>query len=149
MTERGVVESAHRALQNINQILHLGLITERVDRNVAINLSSLLPAKQVKHLAAITEPKRVGELMRMIDCYEGNIVTMAALKLIPLVFVRSLELRQAKWCDINLAEGMWKFTLTKTSTEHAVPLSRQAIRILKDLYPYTKNREYVFYSDTS
>ena len=149
MTERGVVESAHRALQNINQILHLALITERVDRNVSINLSSLLPAKQVKHLAAITEPKRVGELMRMIDGYEGNIVTMAALKLIPLVFVRSLELRQAKWCDINLAEGMWKFTLTKTSTEHAVPLSHQAIRILKDLYPYTKDREYVFYSGTS
>ena len=149
MTHRGVVESSHRALQNINQILHLGLITERIDRNVAINLSSLLPPKQTKHFSTITEPKRVGELMRMIDGYEGNIVTVAALKLIPLVFVRSLELRQAKWCDINLQEAMWKFTLTKTSVEHAVPLSHQAIKILKDLYPYTKDREYVFYSDVS
>ena len=149
MTQRGVVESAHRALQNINQILQLGLITERVDRNVANNLSSLLPAKQVKHFAAITDPKRVGELMRMIDGYQGTVVTLAALKLMPLVFVRSLELRQAKWNDINLEEGMWQFTISKTTTDHAVPLSKQAIVILSDLYPYTKQYEYVFYSEAS
>ena len=149
MTQRGVVESAHRALQNINQILQLGLITERVDRNVANNLSSLLPAKQVKHFAAITDPKRVGELMRMIDGYQGTVVTLAALKLMPLVFVRSLELRQAKWNDINLEEGKWQFTISKTTTDHAVPLSKQAIAILSDLYPYTKQYEYVFYSEAS
>ena len=149
MTQRGVVESAHRALQNINQILQLGLITERVDRNVANNLSSLLPAKQVKHFAAITDPKRVGELMRMIDGYQGTVVTLAALKLMPLVFVRSLELRQAKWNDINLEEGMWQFTISKTTTDHTVPLSKQAIAILSDLYPYTKQYEYVFYSEAS
>ena len=149
MTQRGVVESAHRALQNINQILQLGLITERLDRNVASNLSSLLPAKQVKHFAAIIEPERAGELMRMIDGYQGTLITMAALKIMPYVFVRSLELRQAKWRDINLEEGMWKFTLTKTSTEHAVPLSKQAISILSNLYPYTKRHAYVFYSEAS
>jgi len=149
MTQRGVVESAHRALQNIHQILQLALITERIDRNVATNLSSLLPAKQVKHFAAITDPKRVGELMRMIEGYQGNIITIAALKIMPLVFVRSLELRQARWSDINLEEGMWKFTISKTTTEHAVPLSKQAINILKDLLPYTQNRDYVFYSDVS
>ena len=149
MTQRGVVESAHRALQNIHQILQLALITERIDRNVATNLSSLLPAKQIKHFAAITDPKRVGELMRMIEGYQGNIITIAALKIMPLVFVRSLELRQARWSDINLEEGMWKFTISKTTTEHAVPLSKQAINILKDLLPYTQNRDYVFYSDVS
>ena len=149
MTQRGVVESAHRALQNINQILQLGLITERVDRNVANNLSSLLPAKQVKHFAAITDPKRVGELMRMIDGYQGTVVTLAALKLMPLVFVRSLELRQAKWNDINLEEGKWQFTISKTTTDHAVPLSKQAISILSNLYPYTKRHAYVFYSEAS
>ena len=149
MTQRGVVESAHRALQNIHQILQLALITERIDRNVATNLSSLLPAKQVKHFSAITDPKRVGELMRMIEGYQGNIITIAALKIMPLVFVRSLELRQARWSDINLEEGMWKFTISKTTTEHAVPLSKQAINILKDLLPYTQNRDYVFYSDVS
>lgn len=149
MTQRGVVESAHRALQNINQILQLGLITERVDRNVANNLSSLLPVKQVKHFAAITDPLRVGELMRMIDGYQGTVVTLAALKLMPLVFVRSLELRQAKWNDINLEEGKWQFTISKTTTDHAVPLSKQAIAILSDLYPYTKQYEYVFYSEAS
>ena len=85
----------------------------------------------------------------MIDGYQGTVVTLAALKLMPLVFVRSLELRQAKWNDINLEEGMWQFTISKTTTDHAVPLSKQAISILSNLYPYTKRHAYVFYSEAS
>ena len=147
--QRNVIETAHRALQNINQILHLGLITERVDRNVAHNLSSILPSKQVKHFAAITDPNKVGELMRMIDGYQGSIVTHAALKLAPLVFVRRLELRQARWKDINLEEGTWKFKISKTNTDHLVPLSKQAKLILSNLKPYTQGHEFVFYSQAS
>ena len=147
--QRNAIETAHRALQNINQILHLGLITERVDRNVAHNLSSILPSKQVKHFAAITDPNKVGELMRMIDGYQGSIVTHAALKLAPLVFVRPLELRQARWKDINLEEGTWKFKISKTNTDHLVPLSKQAKLILSNLKPYTQGHEFVFYSQAS
>lgn len=67
-----------------------------------------------------------------------------ALRLAPLVFVRPGELRQAKWADIDLEAGTWKYLVTKTKTDHLVPLSKQAIEILRDLFPVTGSREYVF-----
>lgn len=67
-----------------------------------------------------------------------------ALQLAPLVFVRPGELRQAKWADINLERAEWRYFVSKTKTDHLVPLSKQSVRILKEIYPLTGTDEYVF-----
>ena len=95
-------------------------------------------------LAAITEPKRVGELLRMIDGYQGTPAVEAALKLAPLVFVRPGELRTAEWDAIDLNNAEWRFTVSKTKTEHIVPLATQALAILESLQPITGRGQYVF-----
>ena len=101
------------------------------------------PAK-VKHFAALTEPVKVAELLRAIDSYQGGTVVRAALRLAPLVFARPGELRTMKWADIDLEHREWSYTVSKTNTEHLVPLSRQAVKILKDIQPLTGSSEYVF-----
>jgi len=82
--------------------------------------------------------------LRAIDRYQGGTVVRAALRLAPLVFVRPGELRTMKWADVDLEHREWSYTVSKTNTEHLVPLSRQAVEILKDIYPLTGSSEYVF-----
>ena len=95
-------------------------------------------------MASITEPACVAELLRAIDAYKGTYQVQAALRLAPLVFVRIGELRTAKWADIDLDRAEWKYTVSKTKTEHHVPLARQAVKILKELHMLTGNGKYVF-----
>ncbi len=71
----------------------------------------------------------------MIDGYRGTLTVRCALRLAPLVFVRPGELRHAQWSDIDLAAATWSFTASKTNTPHIVPLSRQAVAILRELRP--------------
>ena len=85
----------------------------------------------------------------MMDAYSGTLTVQCALKLAPLVFVRPGELRTARWEDINLEMAQWRYTVSKTSTEHIVPLSRQAIDILQKLFPVTGTWKYVFPSARS
>lgn len=79
-----------------------------------------------------------------MHAYQGSPVTVAALKLAPLLFVRPGELRKARWADIDLDSGEWRFTASKTGTPHIVPLSTQAIEIFRDLKPITTRSEFVF-----
>ena len=95
-------------------------------------------------MAAITEPLKVGELLRQIDGYQGTNVVRFALQLAALVFVRPGELRQAEWKDINMDKAEWRFTASKTHHEHIVPLSNQALTILKAIHPYSGHGYYVF-----
>ena len=83
-------------------------------------------------------------MLRMFDDYRGTLVTRCALRLAPLVFVRPGELRAAEWKDIDLEAGEWSFVASKTKTPHVVPLSRQAVAILRDLHPLTGHARYVF-----
>ena len=92
---------------------------------------------------ALTEPARVGELLRAIDAFKGTYPVRAALALALLVFVRPGELRAVRWAAINLDKAEWKYTASKTKTEHLVSLSRQAVAILKDLWPLTGQGEYI------
>ena len=71
-------------------------------------------------------------------------MTMAALRLAPLVFVRPGELRSARWADIDLDGAEWRYTASKTKTPHIVPLATQAVAILRELRPLTCRSEYVF-----
>ncbi len=76
--------------------------------------------------------------------YEGSLVVRAALKLAPLVFARPGELRTAKWADIDLAAGEWRYVATKTGVPHIVPLASQAVEVLRELQPVTRSSEFVF-----
>lgn len=142
--KRGVLETAHRALQNCSQIFRYAVATGRADRDLTVDLKGALPPVKEKHFSAITEPERVGELLRAIDEFKGTVVVQCALKLAPLVFVRPGELRTAKWEDIDLQNAEWRYHVSKTSSDHIVPLSKQAIAILEEIYPLTGDGIYVF-----
>lgn len=141
---RGAHETAHRVLGNIGEVYRYAIASGSAERNIALDLKGALQPVQKKHLAAVTEPKRVGELLRMIDTYSGTLTVQCALKLAPLVFVRPGELRTALWQDIDFENCEWRYVVSKTQTQHIVPLSTQAIGILETLYPITNRSIYVF-----
>ena len=155
--DRQAFESAHRIKTIIGQVFTFALITgiPGVENNPAAGLSKALKQPYKKSMAAILDPVKLGQLMRDIDGYAGSIVARCALKLAPLLFVRPGELRHAKWKDIDLNAGIWrlpvedmKLTLKEKAKRkgqiHDVPLSAQAVDILRELYPYTSSGPFVF-----
>ena len=142
--QRGALETAHRALQNCGQIFRYAVATGRAKRDPCVDLRGALPPVKRTHFAALTESKQVGPLLRVLEGYHGTLIVRCALRLAPLVFVRPGELRQAEWSDIDLEASEWRYTITKTDTQHIVPLSRQAVEILTELYPLTGQGRYVF-----
>jgi integrase len=142
--KRGALETAHRVLGNCGQVFRYAVATGRAERDPSVDLRGALPPAKVKHLAAVTEPKQVAELLRVMDGYEGSLIVSCALRLAPLVFVRPGELRKAEWTDVDLDKAEWSYIVTKTDTRHIVPLSRQAIEILREIEPLTGRGRYVF-----
>ena len=145
--KRGALETAHRALGNCGQVFRYAIATGRAKRDPTGDLRGALPAVR-PDFAAITEPERVGELLRAIDGYEGSLTVRCALRLAPLVFVRPGELR-AEWSAVDLDGAEWRYTVTKTDTPHIVPLLSQAVAILRELKPLTGRGRYVFWSGRS
>jgi integrase len=141
---RGVLETAHRALQNSGQVFRYAVQTGRAQRDPSADLRGALTPWKPKHYPALTEPLKLAELLRSMDTYQGNLITRSALRLLPLVFVRPGELRQAKWEEIDLNTAEWRYTVTKTNTPHIVPLATQAVEILKELHGLTGRSVYVF-----
>ena len=142
--KRGALETAHRALGNCGQVFRYAVATGRADRDPSGDLRGALPPANGKHFASVTEPKQVAEVLRAMDGYEGTLTVRCALRLAPLVFVRPGELRNAEWADFNLDSAEWRYTVTKTNTPHIVPLSRQAVEILRELHPLTGRGRFVF-----
>lgn len=142
--ERGVLETAHRALQNCGQIFRYAVATGRAQRDPSGDLKGALAPWKPKHYPAVVEPSKLAELLRSIDAYQGNLITRSALRLLPLVFVRPGELRQAKWADINLETAEWRYFVTKTKQDHIVPLCTEAVSILLELQTLTGRSDYVF-----
>ena len=138
------VETAHRTLQTAGQVFRYAVQTGRAVRDVTADLKGALPATTVKHMAAFTEPKDVAELLRALDAFNGTLTVQCAIKLAPLVFVRPSELRMAKWADIDLDAGTWQYLVSKTKTDHIVPLSTQALAILHEIHPVSGHGQYVF-----
>jgi integrase len=147
--KRGALETAHRALGNCGQVFRYAIATGRAKRDPTGDLRGALPTVRPTHFAAITDPERVGALMRAIDGYEGSLTVRCALRLAPLVFVRPGELRYAEWTAVDLDGGEWRYTVTKTNTPHIVPLSSQAVATLRELKPLTGRGRYVFSSARS
>lgn len=138
------LETAHRTLQSAGQVFRYAVQTGRAIRDVTADLKGALPPATVEHMAAFTDPKQVAELLRAIDGFTGTFTVQTALCLAPLFFVRPGELRTAKWADIDLEAGEWRYRVSKTKTDHLVPLSTQAIALLKDLHPVSGHGEFVF-----
>ena len=136
---RGALESAHRAMQNCGQVFRYAVATGRAERDPTGDLRGALPPPKERHHASIIDPKRIGELLRAIDSYEGFFATKCALRLAPLVFVRPGELRRAEWCEINLDKAEWRIPAErmKMREQHIVPLARQAVEVLRELAPLT------------
>lgn len=126
--------------QIMDYAVDMGLATG----NTVPKMRDALQPPKVKHYAATTEPQQVGDLLRAIDTYKGTFPVACALKIAPYVFVRPGELRAAQWADIDLEAAEWRYTVTKTDTQHIVPLARQVVAILKELHPLTGHGRYVF-----
>jgi integrase len=143
---RGVLETAHRLMNYCGNIYRYAVATGRAERDISSDLRGALPPSTPQHHASVTDPEGVAALLRAIDGYRGSNVTRYALQLAPLVFVRPGELRKAEWSEIDLEAGEWRIPAErmKMKTKHIVPLSSQAVAILRTLQPLTGKGHYVF-----
>jgi hypothetical protein len=120
LEDREVFDTTHRAKSICSQVFDFAIQSGRCDQNPCSNLRGALTPALVKHRAAITDPQRLGEVLRLIDAYPGQPQTKAALTLAPMLFVRPNELTGALWSDIDLESGEWRFVINKTKTPHIV-----------------------------
>jgi integrase len=145
---RGTHETAHRTRQRCSQVFRYAVQTKRAAHDVTADLRGALAPVVSEHHAAITEPVRIGELLRAIDGYTGHSVTAYALKLAPLLFVRPGELRHAEWPEFDLdgPEPHWRIPAgkMKMGEQHLVPLCKQALALLRELQPLTGRSPYLF-----
>jgi integrase len=147
--KRGVSETERRALVSCGQVFRYAVASGRAERDPSGDLRGALPPVKGEHFAAITEPVNLATILRAFEGYNGTLPVRCALRLMPLLFVRPGELRKAEWSQIDLDAAEWRYMVTKTQTEHIVPLSRQAVAILHELYPLTGNGHFVFPSARS
>lgn len=145
---RGLHETAQRVRSLCGRILRYGVATGSCERDATADLQGALAPTKTRHFSAITDPREIGALLRAIDGYQGEPAVMAALKLAPLVFVRPGELRQAEWKEIDLEAAEWRIPAErmKMKRAHLVPLSDQAVAILKELHPHTGSGVLLFAS---
>lgn len=142
----GRTEAAHRALQFASQVFRFAIANQLAASDPTRDLRGALTSHKSKHHAAILEPRKAGELLRAIDGYDGHPVTRLALQLAALVYVRPGELRHAEWSEIDEDAAVWRIPADKMKAraEHVVPLSRQALDILKQVHALTGDGQYVF-----
>ena len=142
----GKLETASRAKIKAGQVFRYAMLEGKADIDPTASLRGALKAAKARHHAAVTEPAKIGQLMRAIDGFNGQPVTHAALKLAPLVFVRPGELRAAEWGEIDLEATLWRIRpeRMKMKAAHLVPLSSQAVAILRDLHALTGGGHHVF-----
>lgn len=146
---RGAHETAKRAHVACAQVFRYAVATHRIKSDPSRDLRGALAPVQPQHFAATTDPKKLPGILRALDSYDGTAVVRCALRLAPLVFVRPGELRRAEWKDIDLDAAEWRYMVTKTNTPHIVPLSRQAVAILREVSAITGKGELVFPSARS
>jgi len=155
LVTRGTIDTAGRVRQTISAIFRYAIATGRAKRDPAHDLRDALPRAESRNFAAITEPAQIGALLRAIDGFQGTVTVLAALKLSPLVFVRPGELRGAQWSEIDLDAAEWRIPASRRKLRkfakanprtppHVVPLSTQAVAILRDLHKLTGTGELVF-----
>jgi integrase len=139
-------ETARRVRQICGQVFRYAVASGRAERDPSADLKGALAPVEVRNHAAITDPKKLGALLRVLDGYDGTLVVKCALRLAPLVFVRPGELRQAQWSEIDLDAAEWTIPgwRMKMGQTLTVPLARQAVAVLRELQPLTGSSKYVF-----
>ncbi len=142
----GRLESAKRAKIKAGQVFRYAMLEGKTISDPTASLRGALKPPSGKHHASVTDPVRMGELMRAIDGFTGQPVTLAALKLAPLVFVRPGELRHAEWAEFDLGGAIWRIpgAKMKMKAAHLVPLSSQAVVMLRDLHAFSGGGRFVF-----
>ncbi len=150
---RGVVETAHRALESCGQVFRYAIATGKAESNPARDLKDVLRKPVVQHFPAITDPVRLGEFLRACDDYKGTPIVRGALRLLPLTLLRPGEFRHAQWREFDLDAGVWTVPPARMKREkagkqngkaHIVPLATQAVTALRDLHQLTGPDGYVF-----
>jgi integrase len=141
---KGQLETAHRVHSEIASVFAYAIAHGFTNYDPAQAVAAQIPAQKVKHRAALTEPKDIGQLLRDIYSYQGTFVVQCAFRMSPLLFQRPGEIRQMEWKDIDLEAKEWRYFVTKTEVLHIVPLSKQAISILEEVKPLTGSGRYVF-----
>lgn len=150
---RGAVRMAHDLREFAGQVFRYGVATGRCTGNPAAELRGALKPFTERHMGAVLEPAKAGELLRAIDTYNGQPVTKAALALSALLFQRPGNIRAMEWAEIDLEASLWTIPAAKmkrtvhgkaNGRPHLVPLAPQAVTILNELKPLTGNGRYVF-----
>ena len=146
IASRGALDSAHRLRHHCGMIFRYAIVHEYAERDIAADLRGALPPVKGGHHAAATTPKDLAPILRSIDDFNGSFIVKSALQLLPLVFCRPGELRAAEWSEINFDDCIWEIPAErmKMKQPHIVPLSQQAIAILKELQPLTGYGRYLF-----
>ena len=156
--ERGALDVAHRVLTTAGQVWRYAVATGRAARDVSADIRGALKPHHGKHFAAITDPVKLGELIRVIRGYQGGPIVRAALQLAPMLFQRPGELRAAAWAEFDLDAALWTIPAIrmkrrvegkKNGDPHLVPLSRQAVEILRKLHPLTGHGALCFHGERS
>jgi integrase len=142
----GNLETAKRTRAFASRVFRYAVVTARAKADPAALLLGAVAAPKAKHLAAIIDAARAGELLRSIEAYSGQPSTRLALALSPHVFVRPGELRQAEWAEIDFTAAVWRIPAArmKKRREHVVPLSRQSLVILQQAHALSSGGRYVF-----
>lgn len=144
--DRGRHETASRARRLCSQVFRLAIATGRLEHDPTQHLRGALVAAKPQNRASITDPRKLGGLLRSIDIFEGQATTMYALRMLPYVFVRPFEIRHAEWREIDFDNAIWRIAANKMKMrrEHIVPLANQVVDLLKGLQPLTSYSRYVF-----
>lgn len=143
---RGTHETAHRTKAVVGRIMRYAIATGRAERDITADIRGALTPSRATNYAAITEPRRIGELMRAIASYQGQPSTEYALRIAPYVFVRPGELRRAEWREFDLKAAEWRIPAAKMKAgrEHVIPLAHQVIALIRRLEPITSDGRYLF-----
>jgi integrase len=156
--ERGALDVAHRVLTTAGQVWRYAVATGRTPRDITADIRGALRPHHGKHFAAITDPVKLGELIRVIRGYQGGPIVRAALQLAPMLFQRPGELRAAEWAEFDLDAAMWTIPAVRMKRSvdgkrngdpHQVPLPTQALEILRKLHPLTGHSKLLFHGERS
>jgi integrase len=141
----GALDTAQRVMQTCGQVFMYAIATGRAERNPVPDLRGALKTPVTKHHAYL-KADELPEFLKKLDAYDGALLTKLALRLLVLTFVRTTELRAAQWTEIDFDKAEWRIPAERMKMKelHLVPLSHQAVAVLRELKNHTGNREYVF-----
>ena len=141
---REAIDTAHRARGYCGEVFRFAIAAGLAERDPAADIRDALKTAKGDHFAAVTDPERLGAILRAFSGHLCSKAVSAALRIMPMVFVRPGELRTARWEHVDLDKAEWRFTTSKTGMPHIVPLARQVVAILNDLHPFTCESPFVF-----